>query len=612
MDYLKEKIGSYQIGNDSNKGKVSFKVFFPKEKIPDIKSIKVVGDFQVQLGQSNWDEKGALLLNPTTQSDGSVIWSVETSQDLKAGFYEYKYYVTFKNEEPCTRYGGSKDNNSGFVIGGSQPDKNIINPLNNRRKPLTDLIIYELMIDDFTAEFRGNRSPIESVIDKLDYLKENLGINAILFMPWTAWADNKFNWGYTPYLYFAVEYRYANNLNKPEEKLSWLKKLIDECHKKDIHVIMDGVFNHVSPSFPYRDFYQNRDECPFTDKIFGETFAGLQDLNFHNDCTQDFIKNVCIYWINNFKIDGIRFDNTVNFYIDEEYKGLPRLIQDIKTYLNNNNEKNFSLTLEHINMSAIETTKKVGANSYWDNGLYDKTFNYLWNEKLEPEILNVLNNKRFTKGSDIFPTLYLSNHDHSHVNWHAGAKDNLGAMKWYKTQPYVIALLTSPGVILIQNGQEFGEDHWIMENDEESSRRVQPRPLRWSFKDDKIGFQLLKLYKRLIEIRKQYPALTSDNFYPEYQENWQKEFNPQGYGVDTYKQVVIYHRWSNVNNKIQKFIIVLNFSSKEQYITIPFPDNGSWTDLLSNYKGDWSVNINDFKLDLKIGSYWGHIFYKEI
>jgi 1,4-alpha-glucan branching enzyme len=618
MDYLAKKIGSYQIGDNADKGKVAFNIYFPKEKVPDnIKSIKVVGDFQKELGQTNWDEKVALELKPVKQNDNSVIWSGETPKELKSGFYEYKYYVTFDDEsrlitDPCARYGGSKDNNSGFVVGGSSPAQNEIKPLKSGRKPVSDLIMYELMIDDFTDEFRGNKSPIEAVVEKLDYLEKELGVNAILFMPWTAWPDNNFNWGYTPYLYFAVEYRYANSLNKPEEKLSWLKKLINECHKRDIHVIMDGVFNHVSPMFPYRDFYKNRDECPFTDKSFGGKFDGLQDLNFNNECTQEFVRDVSLYWIKNFKIDGIRFDNTVNFYVDQEVKGLPKLIQDIKDYLKVNKEENFSLTLEHINMSAVEATKIVGANSYWDNGLYDKTFNYLWNGNLEPELLNVLNNKRFVKNSDIFPTIYLSNHDHSHVNWQAGAKDNLGSMNWYKTQPYVIAMLTSPGSVLIQNGQEFGEDHWIMEDDRGSGRRVQPRALRWSFKNDKIGDQLLKLYNRMIEIRKKYPALRSENFYPEYQEGWQKDFNPQGYGVNKSKQVVIYHRWNNANNKTVKFIIALNFSSSDQYVTVPFPDNGNWVDLLSNYKGDWSVNINNFKLDLKIGSFWGHVFYKEV
>ena len=75
-----------------------------------------------------------------------------------------------------------------------------------------------MMIDDFTWEYRGVRAPLNAVRDWLDYLVD-MGFNAILFMPWTAWNSSLFSWGYTPALYYSVEYRYANDLNHPTEKL---------------------------------------------------------------------------------------------------------------------------------------------------------------------------------------------------------------------------------------------------------------------------------------------------------------------------------------------------------------------------------------------------------
>ena len=44
--------------------------------------------------------------------------------------------------------------NSGFVIGGSRPEDNVVAPLATR-KPLRDLVVYELHADDFTDDFRG-------------------------------------------------------------------------------------------------------------------------------------------------------------------------------------------------------------------------------------------------------------------------------------------------------------------------------------------------------------------------------------------------------------------------------------------------------------------------
>lgn len=638
--YMSERFGAWQVGDDPSQGKVEFKLFFPdrskdpsqyenKHKSvtygnPQIARIQVVGNFQAQLGQSDWDIEQAPQMQKVDHPKGWV-WTYRTPVDLPADFYEYKYYVTFNNGEtryvgdPCTRYGGSENQNSAFVIGGSSSAENEVKPLKNGRKHLRDLVVYELMIDDFTDEYRAARAPLDAVHDKLDYLQDELGINAILFLPWTAWPSQSFNWGYIPYQYFSVEYRYANALNAPSEKLSWLKQLINECHKRDIHVIMDGVFNHVgdkephkddkgeiiADGFPYRWLYENFDDSPYVG-VFGGTFPGLLDLDYHNGCTQEFIRDVCFYWIDSFGIDGIRFDNTTNFYIQNESRGLPHLLKDIRNHVS---DRNFSLTLEHLNSEASQVTNLTDATSYWNNELYQRTFDYLWQGNIDSRIVNAVNTHPGLN-ADKVATIYMGNHDHSHVAWQAGAKDNVGALEWYRTQPYAIALLTCPGCPMIQNGQEFAEDYWLMEDDKGSSRRVKPRPLRWDFRFDNIGSQLFNVYRKLIDIRKQYPGLRSHNIYPDSWETWQNQFNTKGYGVDVGKGVVIYHRWGNADDgTTEKFIIVLNFSANNQVVSIPFSDNGTWEDLLNNYK----VNVSNWwLLNQTVNSYWGNIFYKKV
>lgn len=244
-------MGAWQIGNDPIKGKVRFKIFFPSGADTKIASIKVSGDFL----NNNWSFAQGFPLKITETTNEGVIWSYESDVELDQGFYQYKYFLTFTDNttrivsDPCTRYSGKDNQNAAFVIGGSQPAQNIVVPL-QYRKPLKDLIIYEMNIYDFVADYnREKEAPIAAVIKKLDYIKET-GFNAILFMPWTAWDNCEYSWGYVPFQYFAVEYFLANDLDKPAEKLSWLKNLITECHKRDIHVIMDGVFNHVSSDFP--------------------------------------------------------------------------------------------------------------------------------------------------------------------------------------------------------------------------------------------------------------------------------------------------------------------------------------------------------------------------
>jgi 1,4-alpha-glucan branching enzyme len=383
--HVKENLGATQASGDSERGAVRFRLFFPDGFDPQIDSIGVAGDFQNKLGRSDWDFTHNFALAKRNEPGIGDFWEF-TSDDLPADFYQYKYKVVFKDgsgrivTDPYARYSGTENQNSGFVIGGSRPEDNAVVEL-MVRKPLRDLVIYEMHPDDFTDEYRLVRAPFDAVSDRLDYLLD-LGVDAILLMPWTAWQNKNYDWGYAPFQYFAVEYAYANDLNQPSEKISWLKKLISGCHMRGIHVIMDGVFNHCSEDFPYKYLYLNSNDCPYTAQPFGGTFPGLQDLDFNNDCTQAFIRDVCLYWISAFKIDGIRFDNTVNYYVAGNLRGIPELLSDIYDYLASIGQQNFSTTLEHLDISAASVVNDTKATSYWDNALYGECFSHLWSGRI--------------------------------------------------------------------------------------------------------------------------------------------------------------------------------------------------------------------------------------
>src|SRR5262249_5525715 len=155
------------------------------------------------------------------------------------GFYEYKYFVEFENGttrlvgDPCTKYGGATNQNAGFVI--DMTADLPVKPLKGGRKALKDMVVYELMIDDFTAEVRGTRAPLDALQDKIQHLI-HLGIDAVELMPWTAWPSNDFGWGYNPYAYFSVAYKYTLDPQNPTNKLVYLKKFINLCHENGIAV----------------------------------------------------------------------------------------------------------------------------------------------------------------------------------------------------------------------------------------------------------------------------------------------------------------------------------------------------------------------------------------
>jgi 1,4-alpha-glucan branching enzyme len=635
--YMSERFGAWQVGDDPDKGAVQFKLFFPdRNKAPEqyearpgqptygdpqITAIRVVGDFMPALGLAAWDWANGPAMTKTSHAKGTV-WTYQTPVELPKGFYQYKYLVTFANgtsrkvPDPCTRYGGPADQNSGFVIGGSSPADNVVPPVAGSRKHLRDLVVYELNIDDFTEQYRGSKAPVEAVRDRLDYLQKQLGVNAIEFLPWVTWSNPGYSWGYNPVQDFAVEFRYVADLDAPEEKLSLLAGLITDCHERGIHVILDGVYNHVGgPSitadnvafgFPYFWFYQNTDDCPYIGKFAGDFGPGLPDRDYHNGCVQEYIRDVCYYWMDAFGIDGFRLDTALYYYGAGDERGLPQLVSDVRSHAA---DPNFAITLEFLDITAAGVTNHIGATSYWNNELYGRAFDYLWNWGIDSRIIGALNT-HVGLDADKVATTYLSNHDHSQVAWQAGARNNQGAMEWYRVQPYAIAQFTSPGCPLLPNGEEFAEDYWVMEDDQGSGRRVTPRRLRWDFQTDKIGTALGSLFSKLIKLRLTHPALRSDNFYPNNWQLWQTQPDPQGYGVDVARGILIYHRWGSAASAqgTEYFMIVLNFSPNNQTVDVPFPMNGQWQELLN---GQTATVENYWIRGQVVESNWGKIFFRQ-
>ena len=623
-------------GPQVDANRVTFKLFFPDKAkdplqygrggLPRIKKIQVTGTFQSQIGQNNWDNINAPEMTLEDHPKG-LLYTFSTT--LPDDFYEYKFYVTFDDEvtrwcnDPCTKYGGQDANQetSGFVVGGNRVED--VQPIPQRISH-QDLVIYEVMIDDFTRKLIENRNPsdppkapLDLIKDKVGYLKE-LGVNAVEFMPWTATIGKGFSWGYNPFLYFSVEDRYTNaNTSDPAEKLNKLfrlKELFEALHAEGIHVILDGVFNHVEEGaegvgFPYYWLYRYPEESPYIGFFARGGF--LKELDYENQCTQEFIFDVCKYWLDKYQIDGIRFDFTLGFFLKNGIDhGITRLISNLRNYLSGEGRENISLVIEHLTdnrYEAIEDTNRMGATGSWFDPFMFKAWEFGSSNTVNTTIMRPLDtHKDFAPGSS--PVVYIENHDHGTIVNKVGGSQTGADVRpnnWFKSQPYAIALLTIPGAILIHNGQEFGDEYFIPENGPD---RVISRPVNWERLNDDIGQSLFGLYKKLIRIRNSYPSLRSPNFYPSNYDERQTRFNNEGYGVDVERKLVIYHRWGNsLDSQLERFIIVLNFSSSDQFVDIPFPLNGTWADVLND---DQSFPVTSFRLfNQKINSHWGRIFY---
>ncbi|UFS70241.1 alpha amylase C-terminal domain-containing protein [Geomonas sp. RF6] len=602
----------YNVRDD--KGKL---LYTNKGGKPEISEIRVVGDFQGALGGTNWDVKTAPVLGkirryPETPDAAKGFLYESDVINLSDGFFQYRYQVLHSGEtehrlcnDPCTKYHDYRDGDgdaSGFVIGGNPPIE--VQPIADRL-PLGDLVIYELHLEDFTWETRRNEAPMAEMLKKVEYL-ESLGVNAVEILPWTGCSGSGYSWGYTPFLYFSVTNRYVDDKKYPLEKISQLKALINALHSKGIHVIMDGVYNHVSDMFPYYQLYKDRDVCPFIGN-FKEYGSFGQVIDFNNECANEFILSVCKYWIDVFKVDGIRFDYVKGFYDKEDrLHGFRTLIEKLNDYIAEDPaRKNISLTLELLNgYDCINDTNTVDATGCWLDDYLWRTYDFIEKGRVNKEIMRILNaNKDFKPGKS--PVIYAQNHDHRTLVNSIG-KGNYSRGEAWRTQPYIIALFTSPGAILMHSGMEWGENTWMPEGSEEGpsrTSRILHRAIHWSQQYDAVGTMLASTYKKLIEIRNKHSALRSPNFYPA--DDYSTSFNQQGYGFHEEKQVVIYHRYDNS----ERFIVVINFSQNNQQIDIPFPANGVWRDLLNEH--DTTVSGYWLRSEV-VNSNWGKIFWQKI
>ena len=606
---------------------VCFQLFFPDNTkdilqfgrggLPRIKEIFIPGTYL----STGWDEKQAPKM--ILKEHGSGLLYEHTASVDNDGFYQYKFYVVFEDEhvkprwvnDPCTRYGVrlNGSDNSGFVVGGPRIDE--VHPVATPLPP-GELVIYEMMVDDFTAKLpasqNGQLNKLEVVTEKLGYLNE-LGFTALQLMPWTAVPGEEFSWGYDPFLFFSVDDRLTNRkVGSPEEnvnRLFSLKKLIDASHHQGLHVIMDGVFNHAREEFPYLLFYQNREDCPFIGRFADAGF--FEEFDFENSCTRQFIFDVCKYWIDVYGIDGIRFDYVKGFYRRAAGDpGITTLIGCLRRCLNETGRPHFSLILENLpddRYLAIDETNRIGATGTWFDPLMFEAFDAGLNRRLQPSLMRALNSgKDFA--ADKGPIVYIENHDHGTlVNKIGGSCVGVDrGAHWFRTQPFAIALLTLPGAVMIHNGQEFGDEYFIPES---GGDRVSPRHLNWHYHDDQAGKALHLLYKKLIQIRNDHPGLRSKNFYPDSYDYSHTSFNYAGYGVHVQRQLVVYHRWGKaLDQATERFMVVLNFTDARQFVDVPFPLNGAWVDLLS---GD-SIQVNNYiRKQQDVDSHYGRIFYRK-
>lgn len=176
-------------------------------------------------------------------------------------------------------------------------------------KPNKDnLVVYEVLIRDFDAARN-----FQTLIDKIDYFK-NLKINAIELMPVMEFEGNE-GWGYNPAYHLALDKYYGT-----KEKM---KEFVDLCHQNGIAVILDVALNHAFGRNPMvRMWMKDADgdgwgdaasDNPYFNEFAKHSYGVGNDFNHASTLTKYYTKRVIKQWIQEFKIDGFRWDLTKGF-----------------------------------------------------------------------------------------------------------------------------------------------------------------------------------------------------------------------------------------------------------------------------------------------------------
>ncbi len=176
-------------------------------------------------------------------------------------------------------------------------------------KPEKDkLVVYEVLIRDFDA-----KKSYQGLIDRIDYFK-NLKVNAIQLMPIMEYEGNE-SWGYNTSFHMALDKFYG-----PSSKL---KELIDLCHQNGIAVILDVALNHAFGRNPMVRMWMNdpdgdgwgspTTENPYFNTVAKHSYSVGEDFNHTSPMTKNYVKRVIKQWIEEYKIDGFRWDLTKGF-----------------------------------------------------------------------------------------------------------------------------------------------------------------------------------------------------------------------------------------------------------------------------------------------------------
>jgi maltooligosyltrehalose trehalohydrolase len=276
-------------------------------------------------------------------------WHETVTADAEAGT-RYRFRIDGRHEVPDPASRSQPDDVHGASV--------VVDPGSYRwrhhawrGRPWHEAVLYELHVGAFSPE-----GSFDGVRRRLDHLVE-LGVTAIELMPIADFPGRR-GWGYDGVLPFAPDATYGT----PDD----LKRLVDDAHARGLMMFLDVVYNHFGPDGNYLHLYAPEF---FTDRFVTPWGAAI---DFSRREVRDFAINNALYWLQEYRFDGLRLDAVHAILDDEVPHVLDELAQTVRGGVGAERHVHLVLENEHNEAHHLER----------DGAARPRAFTAQWNDDI--------------------------------------------------------------------------------------------------------------------------------------------------------------------------------------------------------------------------------------
>lgn len=529
---------------------VAFRVWAPHAE-----KVFVTGTF------NNWQETATPL-----HSEENGFWSADVPEAKEGDEYRYIIEAAGSTLSRIDPYARRVTNSVGNGV--------IYNPYafdwgddHFRLPSWNELVLYEMHIGTFHDAPGDQPGTFESAMAMLPYLQE-LGINVIEVMP-IAEFPGDFSWGYNPSHPFAVESIYGG----PDA----FKQFVKAAHQHGIGVILDVVYNHFGPTdmdlWQFDGWSENdKGGIYFYNDHRSQTPWGDTRPDYGRGEVRQYLRDNALMWFEEYHVDGLRWDATAYIKNIEGNEANPAndipegwgLMQWINEEIQQRYPGKLCIAEDLRNNTWV--TKDVGAGGAGFGAQWDSEFVHpIRQAVISPDdqfrdLGAVASAIEHRYDLDAFcRVIYTESHDEV-ANGRARVPEEIWPGKvdnWFSKKRSTLGAaiaLTSPGIPMLFQGQEFLEDRWFHDQD----------PLEWSRTEEQGG--ILSMYRDLIALRRNLSGVTRGLCGQEV----------HIFHFDDDAKIIAFHRWAE-QGPGDSVVVVVNMAhqSHDGYV-IGFPSGGLW------------------------------------